>query len=161
VVSRGNQDKSGVLSRPIRDDEYEWEYERSRFAGWDASELAETVAVATIRPPKYGHAYLSSELKNLREILKADPSVWSDDRLYRYTDEFAAYVGLALRTVRKISSKDRLAELESRLVEPATTLLEALQAPDFSKEFLVPWSGLRVRPETLGRIAEFSEHEAD
>ena len=26
---------------------------------------------------------------------------------------------------------------------------------------LLPFLGLRVRPETSGRIAEFSEHEAD
>jgi hypothetical protein len=63
--------------------------------------------------------------------------------LYRYTDEFAAYVGLALRTVREISSKDQLAEIECRLVGPASTLLDSHQDSDFFKEFLAPWSGLK------------------
>lgn len=138
------QDSEDASIQRVRDDEYEWEHIRSALANWDASELAQAVAVATIRESIDCHAYLLSEIQTLRDILGAKVSVWPDDRLFRYTDEFAIYVGLALRTERKLSSAKRLGEIHSRLVEPATTLLESLQDPDFLKEFLVPWSGLKT-----------------
>jgi hypothetical protein len=103
------------------------------------------VAHATVcGRPIDGHAYTVDEITRLRNFLKANASLWPDEKLYRHTDEFAVLVGLAIRSERELSTGDRIDDINSRLVRPAEKLILTLTDPDFSKEFIASWGDLRT-----------------
>ena len=54
---------------------------------------------------------------------------------------FAVLVGLHIRMERQIEPAKRVLDINSRLVQPAETLLKTLRDADFSKEFTASWGG--------------------
>ena len=88
-----------------------------------------------------GHAFSIAELKDLRSILRVTGAQADIDFLQFETDAFAAYIGFRIRTERKLPSKKRIKDIESRFLTPLETILRAVNDPEFSKEFLVYWSG--------------------
>jgi hypothetical protein len=101
------------------------------------------VVSSTIRKPQHGHAYSLREIRSLRNILNRNETDWPDEQMYLHTDSLAVLVGWHARNEREIIPKYRIPEIQSRLSEPAKTLLTALKSGDFSKEFRVTWGGLR------------------
>jgi hypothetical protein len=102
------------------------------------------VAYATVcGRPIDGHAYTADEITRLRNFLKASAFDWPEERLYRHTDEFAVLIGLEIRSERELSTRDRIDDINSRLVRPAEDLILTLTDPEFSKEFRASWGDLR------------------
>jgi Phage integrase family len=101
--------------------------------------LEKAVRIATIRPLKNGHAFSIAELKELRNILRVKEEQADTASLQFETDAFAAYVGLRVYSERKLPSKKRVNEIKGRFLTPIKGLLQAINDPEFSKEFLVPW----------------------
>jgi hypothetical protein len=69
---------------------------------------------------------------------------------------FAAYIGMRLRFERKLTSKARIKDIKNRFLRPAVNLLETIKDQDFSKEFLVPWSGFEF--ESISDLKSRLEH---
>jgi len=58
-------------------------------------------------------------------------------------DEFAVFVGLAVRSERQKPTRDRINELTGRLLEIAKDLDTSIADRDVAREFLQPWGGYR------------------
>ena len=152
--------------RPPGDDEYEWEYICETTVGrLGADELASVIPRSIVRPLADGHAYSLNELHDLRSILRLRGELQSDlDWLKRESDKFAFLVGWWVRKERKVSAKERIRELQKKVIRPAQGLLKALGDRDLAKEFSQSWGGLsdfdpvKIRNDLAALVAAGAEH---
>jgi hypothetical protein len=129
--------------RAQRRDEWEWEYICATTVGKLApDELQSLLEFSTIRPNPEGHAYSSTELRELSSILRMHIDKNSGfTELRRESDKFACIMGSCVKRERHLTGKARMRDIQTKFINPAQALLDILSDADFTKEFSLPWRG--------------------
>jgi hypothetical protein len=147
--NHGGDEEPGNPWGPGQNGEWPWDQLRAPVVAKISDDELASIVALTARKTYDGHAYSSSDLNELRKILRIE-GTWPDSQLHRHTDELAAHVGLPLITIRRATGKEYRRFIATKLLTPAKNLRQTLCDWEMSLEFDQPWLPLhRVNKRQL------------
>src|SRR5215510_4431058 len=136
TMAKPPADESDVIAEPLDAScASKWELITRCFQGIEGAELEKLVErcvdiSSNERQKRRPHAYSDRQIQSLVFNILKVPQSTDLKRFHRYTDEFAVIVGSAIRLESTRRIGDRIRDVRSKFIKPATKLREALSQED-------------------------------
>src|SRR5262249_35304056 len=100
------------------------------------------------------------DIRKLRSLVAIDQHAWNDDHLHRLTDEFAVYLGFAIKAETSVTSAEHFKRVRQRILAPAEHYLRSLSDPVSRAEYARPWKS-SMRGIDLERVMASVQNHID
>jgi hypothetical protein len=129
-----------IVMRATHEGLSEWEATVRGLTQWPAEKIAKYVQYVLILPEaaregRKPHAYADEDLTKLLRLLRVDAGIMSLERLHRWTDLFAIFIGVRATTTPRSTIAQQQRLFREGVIEPARRLQKALASPDMEYTF--------------------------